>query len=221
MRPSDEERKQASQIIKTNSIFSSLNCFPPIHFLRDFGQSLIIQPDQQYAAGSSLTRSRCCCLLPKHGEKAGDLKSPQRASCCPTPKIVFPPQAPAVLKTSSKTQTHPNCKAHFLWITPAFLFFSSFFSSLCLQTPFPLFMVIARVQSPVPIAGCREVEFHPDLKAHHGLTRAQRSFLSASSNTKSWEGREAGLSWKFPFCFHPSRIQTAFCCLQASPYQHH
>lgn len=112
-RASVEERKQASQIIKTNSIFSSLNCFPPIHFLRDFGQSLIIQPGQQHAAGPSLTRSRCCCLLPKYGEKAGDLKSPQTASCCTTPKTAFLPQAPAVLKTSSETQVIPTAKPIF------------------------------------------------------------------------------------------------------------
>lgn len=197
MRASDAERKQASQTIQTNSIFSSLNCFPPIHFLREFGQVLTIQLDQQHHAGPGLTRSRCCCLLPKHGEEPGDFKPSGRASYCPTLTITFPLQSPAVLKTSSETQTHPDSAKPLNHISlPPFLSILG----LGFQIPFLLYTATASIQTPVPIAGCQEAAFQPDLKALHGPTRAQQSFLSACSNTELRERRGVGLPCKFPFC---------------------
>lgn len=170
-----------------------------MHFLRDFRQVLIIQLDQQHDAGPSLTRSRRCCILRKHGEKPGDFTPPRRASCCPTPKIAFPLAGTSCVENKQwDANSSRLCKACFLWITPAFLFF--FILRLCLQTPFLFFTVSASVQTPVPIAGCQEAAFQPDVNTHHGLTRAQQLFLSACSDTQSREGRGAGLSWKFPFC---------------------
>ena len=195
MRASDGERKQASQTVKTNSIFSSLNCFLPVHFLTDFDQVVIIQLDQQHDAGPSLTKSRCCCLLPKHGEKPGDFTLPSKSRLLPYPQNCISTAGTSCVENKQWDTNSPwLCKACFLCL-PLF-----FILGLCLQTAFLLFTAIASVQTPVPTAGCQEVAFQPVLKMHHGLTRAQQSLLSACSNTESWKWKGLQLSsWKFHF----------------------
>lgn len=196
-----------------------------MHFLRDFGQVLIIQLDQQHDAGPSLTRTRRCCLLRKHSEKPGDFTPPRRASCCPTPKIAFPLAGTSCVENKQwDTNSSQLCKACFLWITPAFSFF--FHPETLFADPLPL--LHSDCQHSNPCAYCR----------------LPRGCISAWCKYTSWpdksttiisecllrhpvmRGERSRAVLKIPLlydnisCFHPSRIQAAICYLQDFPCQH-